>query len=285
MKTVQVNVASHNLGGGTTYGTHLYTDGTAQIGSVLRIVQSNPKVDAVTFQEMLRPEFDYWVQQQGWFGAFVNMTTKDENKFRGNEDKGQAVLSRYPIMGMDIVPLPTTGVVTGKEFNLLAVKIDHPAFLTVKDNLWVATTHLWSAGLAPDGTEYTNNDEIREQQAKAIADYLNPKVGWARKYVLTGDFNTGPKTAPIDLLHRVARNGTVGTAKFWEADQSHGIEGLQRGGRDTVEGRKIDYWFASHTGASPFENGIDLELVSASENYGDKHDKILHGCVKWTDVE
>jgi endonuclease/exonuclease/phosphatase family metal-dependent hydrolase len=290
MKTVQVNVISHNIGGGTTYGTHLYSDGIAQIGSVLRLVQNNPNVDAVTLQECLRGEYDYWTLQRGWHGAFIPMTTADENQWRGGQDKGQAVLSPYPILHVDVIPLGMlSGVATGKEFNLLSCKIDHPQFRDVNDSLWVATTHLWSAGHNPDtGQPYSGetNDAIRELQARNMAEHLNPRVGWSRKYILTGDLNTSPKTLPIDHLHRVNRNGTVGsTAKFWEADQSHGIEGLQRAGRDTVEGRKIDYWFASHNGASPFDNGIDMSLHTASENYGDKHDKILHGQVRWTNVE
>ena len=287
MAKATIRVVSHNIGGGTTYGTHLYSDGTAQVGSVLRLVQECPGTDAITLQECLRGEFDYWVNSHGWFGSFVPMTTADENKLRGNQDKGQAVLSRYPVLDTDVIPLGMLdGVSTGKEFNLLAVKIDHPAFKNVKDSLWVCTTHLWNAGHDKAGNAYSKevNHAIRELQANNIADYLNPRVGWSRKFILTGDLNTSPKTRPIDYLHRVNRNGSIGTAKFWEADQSHGISGLRRGGRYTVEGRKIDYWFASFSGASPYESGIDMTLHTASENYGSKHDKILNGKVKWTDL-
>lgn len=284
MSTATIKVVSHNIGGGTTYGTHLYSDGTAQIGSVMRLVQNDPAIDAITLQECLRGEFDEWIAR-GWYGTFVLMTTADENKFRGNQDKGQAVLSRYPILSVDVVPLPvTSGVVTQKDFSLVCAQIDHPGF-TALDDLYVSTTHLWSSGLDPNGVEYpgSTNDAIRELQAQTIADYLNPRVGWSRKYILTGDFNTGPKTAPIDHLHRVNRDGTVGTAKFWEADQ-YQTGTLQRGGRDTVPGRKIDYWFASFSGAAKDATGIDMTLTTASENGGDKHDKILNGKVKWTNI-
>lgn len=290
MATARINVISHNLGGGTTYGTHLFSNGLAQVGSVMRIVQGSEssdqtRIDVVTLQECLRPEFNLWVER-GWWGVFVPMTTADENKFRGNEDKGQAILSRFPIVSYHATPLGMLeGVSTGKEFNLLCAKIDHPEFEGYEDDLWVATTHLWSAGLDKNGVAYSGevNDAIRELQAEAIASHLNPRVKWARKYILTGDFNTGPKTQAIDHLHRVNRDGSVGVAKFWEADQFKGTTQLQRDGRDTVTGRKIDYWFASHSGVNP-ETGIGMTLHSASENGGDKHDKILNGTVRWTDL-
>jgi endonuclease/exonuclease/phosphatase family metal-dependent hydrolase len=211
------------------------------------------------------------------------MTTADENKFRGNEDKGQAILSRWPILEYDVIPLPMVeGVVTKKDFSLIVAKIDHPKFAQYKESLWVATTHLWSAGIAPDGSQYENNDDIRLLQATEIATYLNRRVGSPRRYILTGDFNTGPKTAPIDLLHRVNRDGSIGTAKFWEGDQA--LYGdLAREGRPTVAGRKIDYFFAQHKGVHPYD-GIGTVLIPASANGGDCHEKILRSWVRFADL-
>lgn len=274
-----VNVVSHNLGGGTTYGTGLYSDGIAPVGTVKRVTQSE-NIDIVTLQEVLLPEYQSWVDA-GWYGVFVAMTTADENKFRGYEDKGQAILSKYPILDYDVIPLPVVeGVVTKKDFSLLVAKIEHPKFDKYKESLWVATTHLWSAGLDPDGRLYDNNKEIRELQAKEIATYFNRRVRWARRYILTGDFNTGPKTEPIDLLHRVNQDGSIGRAKFWEGDQAL-YGGLSREGRPTVNGRKIDYFFAQHKGVDPVD-GIGTVLINASANDGDAHDKILHGWVRFT---
>lgn len=293
MTTVRVNIVNHNIGGGTTYGTGLYSDGIAPTGTVLRIVQSTEssspdQIDAVTLQECLRSEFEYWTNVRGWYGVFSIMTTADENKFRGNQDKGQAILSRYPILDshVEFLGVPAN-VVTQKDFTLLSVKIDHPGFRNVVDKLWVSTTHLWSAGLDPYGVEYdgNTNDSVRNFQAGKVSDYLSIRTQWAQKHILTGDFNTGPKTFAIDYIHRVNRDGSVGTAKFWEGDQSHGISGLQRAGRDTSTGRKIDYFFASFQGANSLEAGIDMELVTASENGGDKHLMILHGKAIWADVQ
>lgn len=294
MSTARIDVVNHNIGGGGTYGTHLYTDGTAQIGSVLRVVQDydddpTTRIDAITLQEVYESHFEWWRNHNGWYGVFVPMTDGFENPIP--ERKGQAVLSRYPVLDSHIEPLGVGGLVaTGKEFNLLCVSFDHPGF-TGADNLWICTTHLWAQGHDPNGVLYSaaTNDAVRDAQAEKIADYLNPRVGYARKYILTGDFNTSPKTTTIDYLHRVNRNGTIGTAKFWEADQSqdniHGAGNLGRGGRDTVTGRKIDYWFASYSGtADAHEAGIDMTLHTASPNGGVPHEEVMRGWVKWTDI-
>lgn len=294
MTSARVNVVSHNIGGGTTYGGGLYSDGMAPVGTVLRVVQANEsdsrtRIHAVTLQEVLRSEFDYWLSM-GWYGVFVPMTTADENKFRGNEDKGQAVFSRYPIVDHHLERLAVPEkVVTQKDFSLLCVQIDHPDFWDVRDTLWICTTHLWSAGLDPDGLLYPSrvNDETRTLQAKQISEYLDHRTNWSRKFILTGDFNTRPKSDAIDYLHRVNRDGTIGTAKFWEGDQSYDPMfdgGLGRGGRNTVEGRKIDYFFASHQGANPHNFGIDMTLHPATPNGGAPHAQIIRGWARWRDL-
>lgn len=288
----RVDVVSHNVGGGRLYGGGVYSDGMAYTGSVMRVVQTRP-IDVVALQECLRPDFDDWLNRfQTWHGVFARM--REAHEAREGAEKGLAILSRFPILDHTVVPLGNHPVVTDKEFNLLTAKVDHPGFRDSSFGLHVATTHLWSGAIDPEtGQLYPNetNDDVRRLQANKIVEYLNPRVGWARKYVLTGDFNTSPKTPPIDLIHRIERDGDVGSSKFWEADQSHNAPDgkLARGGRDTVavgepSGRKIDYWFASHIGASPHEYGIDMDLITAGENGGAPHDKILHGWVKWSDV-
>lgn len=284
----RIEVVNHNIGGGTTYGEGLWSDGLARTGSVMRLVQDFG-ADAITLQECTESQFEFWRNQNGWFGTFIPMVEAIENST--GERKGQAVLSRYPMIDSHVEPLGVNGLVaTGKEFNLLCAAFDHPGF-TGEDTLWIATTHLWAQGHDPLGNLYSaeTNDAVRNFQAGKIADYLNPRVGYARKYVFTGDLNTTAKTTAIDNFHKVNRNGTIGTtAKFWEGDQSQdsvfGAGNLGRGGRDTVVGRKIDYWFASHSGATAHEAGLDMALHDASINGGVPHEKILRGWVTWTDV-
>lgn len=288
---VRLNVVSHNIGGGATYGDGLWSDGFAKTGTVMRLAQDTA-VDAVTLQECVESQFEFFKAHMGWAGVFAPMREAHEDK--SGEPKGLAVLTPYPVLDVTVVPLGNHPVITDKDFNLLSVKIDKPAFRSTGYGAYVATTHLWSGARDPSTGELypeSVDDDVRRLQANKIVDYLEPRVGWARKYVLTGDFNCSPKKPPIDALHRVNRDGTIGTAKFWEADQSQNTSGsnLARGGRDTVavgtaSGRKIDYWFGSHIGLDPHEGGIDMELVSASYNGGAPHDVILHGRAIWTDV-
>lgn len=287
----RVDVVSHNVGGGTVYGEGLWSDGLARVGSPMRVAQEFAP-DAVTLQECLLSQFEFWKTHMGWNGIFAAM--REAHEANEGEPKGLAVLTPHAILDHTVVFLDNQPVVTDKDFNLLSVKIAHPAF-TGTTGCYVATTHLWSGGIDPStGALYPESvdDDVRRLQSNKIVEYLNPRVGWDRKYVLTGDFNTSPKTPPIDNIHRVKRDGTIGTAKFWEADQSQNTTGtdLARGGRDTVavgtsSGRKIDYWFGSHIGATPHEDGIDMELITANENNGGApHDRILRGWVRWTDV-
>jgi hypothetical protein len=289
----RVDVIDHNVGGGTTYGESLWSDGKARVGTSMRLAQEDPSVDAVTLQECLLSQFEFWKTHMGWNGIFAAM--REAHEANEGEPKGLAVLTPHAILDHTVVPLGNTPVVTDKDFNLLSVQIDHPGFVGTGYGCYVATTHLWSGGIDPStGVLYpeSTDDDVRRLQANKIVEYLNPRVGWARKYVLTGDFNTSPKTPPIDNIHRVKRDGTIGTAKFWEADQSQNTTGtdLARGGRDTVavgttSGRKIDYWFGSHIGATAHEDGIDMELITADENNGGApHDRILQGWIRWTDI-
>lgn len=288
MSTAITTVVNHNIGHGSTQGPGLYADGLAPLGTVLRVVQEQG-ADAITLQEVTESEYYHWRNVHGWHGVFVPMTEGSENST--GQPLGQAVLSRYPLLSSSTEPLGHDGVVTGKDFNLLCASFDHPDFRGKNDDWWVATTHLWSAGHDHNGDLYSGavNDAVRNSQANRVAAYLNPRVGYARKYILTGDFNTSAKTTAIDHIHKVNRNGTVGTsAKFWEGDQSdngtHGAGSLGRGGRDTITGRKIDYFFASHTGANPHEDGIDLTLHGCAPNGGVPHEEVMRGWVKWTDV-
>lgn len=291
-RMARVDVVSHNVGGGRLYGGGVYSDGTAHTGSVMRIVQTRG-IDAVALQEVLEPDFHDWLARfPNWSGVFAPM--REAHEAKEGYAKGLAVLSPYDVLDSTVVPLGNTPVVTDKDFNLLSVEIDHPAFRGKTTRCYVATTHLWSGAIDPNTGELypeSTDDDVRRLQSNKIVEYLDPRVGWDRKYVLTGDFNTSPKTPPIDNIHRVKRDGTIGTAKFWEGDQSHNAPDgqLARGGRDTVavgtnSGRKIDYWFASFRGAGAHESGIDMDLISASANDGDPHPKILHGWVNWSDV-
>lgn len=287
----RVEVVNQNVGRQPLYGTGIWSDGTAHVGSPMRIAQEFGS-DVVTVQECLLSHFEQFKTHMGWYGEFSHM--KEPHEDLSGEYKGLAILSKYPIFDKTIVDLQPNMVQTGKDFNLLVVGIDHPGFRDSPDKLYVATTHLWSAGHDPEGVLYSEevNRDVRRIQANKIADYLNPRIGWTRRYVLTGDFNTSPKSPPIDVLHRVNRDGSIGVSKFWEADQAQNapMGQLARGGRDTVDGkqpgngRKIDYWFASHRGASPYTTGIDMDLYRTAEAGGVPHDYIMRGWVRWPDV-
>lgn len=267
--SVTVEVVSHNVGSGSAEQAHL-------LGC---------RADALTLQECIEPEYQALLLL-GWHGAFAPMREAWED--RSGHRKGLAVLSRHPIVETRVVFLGTGPKVrTDKDFNLLCVSIDHPAFRDSEEALWVATTHLWSAGRDEAGDLYSTetNDAVRLHQAKKIARYLEPRIEVDR-YVLTGDFNTGPRTRPIDQLHGVTRSGAIGVRPFWEADQSHSGK-IRRGGRDTVDGdpgrnngRKIDYWFASR-GGIPAKTGVDLDLHPAKDNGGAPHDRVLVGRATW----
>lgn len=287
----RVEVVNQNVGRQPLYGTGIWSDGTAHVGSPMRVAQDN-RSDVVTAQECLLSHFEQFKAHMGWYGEFVHM--KEPHEELTGEYKGLAILSKHPIINKTVIDLQPSLVKTGKDFHLLVVTIEHPGFRGSGQTLNVATTHLWSAGHDPNGVLYSKevNRDVRRLQANKIAEYLNPRVGWARRYILTGDFNTSPKTPPIDALHRVNRDGTIGDAKFWEADQAHNtaLGRLARGGRDTIDGkkpgngRKIDYWFASHRGASPHAEGIDMQLIPTAEAGGVPHDYILRGWVRWPDV-
>lgn len=288
----RVDVVSHNVGGGTVYGQGLWSDGLAQVGSPMRVAQVQNS-DAVTLQECRLSQFEFWREHMGWDGVFAQM--REAHEAKEGEEKGLAILSPFQILDYNVVPLGNHPVITDKEFNLLSARIDHPSFRGKGVGCYVATTHLWSGAKDPGTGELypeSVDRDVRRLQANKIVDYLEPRVCRWRKYVLTGDFNTSPKTPPIDKIHRVNRDGSIGSAKFWEADQSHNapVGQLARGGRDTVAvgtstGRKIDYWFASHIGADPHETGIRMTLHDARAlNGGSPHPVILNGSVRWTDV-
>lgn len=268
-----VSVVNHNIGAGSSAGARY-------------VAKWFYESDAVTLQECLEPEFERWLDR-GWFGSFAAMRGYSEHPsgFR----KGLAILSRYPVLETSVVALGVGGLVnTDKEFNLLGVSIDHPAFRDKSASLWVTTTHLWSAGRDEAGNlySYDTNKAVRLHQAKRLARHLEPLVG-TNKYVLTGDFNSSPRTPVIDQIHGISREGHINTRDFWEADQFY-TGTLRRGGRDTVggrngHGRKIDYWFASRGGMDP-RNGIELDLRPAPRNGGARHDWILRGRATWPGV-
>lgn len=129
--------------------------------------------------------------------------------------------------------------------------------MQVPGRLTFCTTHLWASHA--DTKDVPGEDEkIRAEQARMIAKILEG-YGANRRVVLTGDFNSVPKSEAMDRIYRVTREGKINREnRFWEVDQSYDPicgagDRLCRNGRNTrpLSNVKGDYIFASHVGVRP----------------------------------
>ena len=197
-------------------------------------------VDAVTFQELCESHKDALVAA-GWqvhWKPQIDGNAKCPVTADGHTRKGNAIATRRGLGETQTRDLGTYG---GRNFKLLCAHITGSGIA----NSWVCTTHL-ALGYdgAPDGAAN------RAAQTAKIADTLNPWVASGRRVVLTGDFNAVPASGELGPIYRVQGNGTDGD-QFWEGDQSDAsyCASLCRNMQPTTDnGRKLDYFFASHRG-------------------------------------
>lgn len=230
--------------------------------SALSAAASWGDVDAITFQELCESQIaevkaaGYQVFWRGQIRASNCPPSADGTRWKGN-----AIATPRGFGTKKVTSLGTYG---GRAFKLLCARITG----TGVAGSWVCTSHLALAYAdAPDGSA------TRTTQARKIAGRLAPWIADGRRVVLTGDFNDSPKSTPIDALHRVRRNGTIGTlGKFWEGDQSDngvcGGDGLCRAMEPTTDAnaqgtrRPIDYFFASYRGVNAHA-GMSKGLVDS----------------------
>ncbi len=231
--------------------------------SALNEAASWGDVDAITFQELCQSQISqvraagYQVMWKKQVQASSCPATADGMRWKGN-----AIATTRGLGTQKVTPLGTYG---GRSFKLLCAKITR----TGVAGSWVCTTHL-ALGY-PDAP---NGSRTRTTQARKIAGRLGPWIADGRRVVLTGDFNDKPKSAAIDALHRVRRDGTLGTrGRFWEGDQSDngacGGDGLCRAMEPTTDPnengtrRALDYFFASYRGVGA-DRGMSKGLIDSA---------------------
>lgn len=317
--TRSIIAVNANVGSGTVVGANF--TGTPAANSPLGKA-INKNATFLMLQEVCRSQFDWMQANTAYKGVFTPMTSGDETAQIGacsaSDAKGQAVLSNRGILNPsgEVVslqaPLRSNGVHTGKNFRLTCITVAEWGFRGSPsdpnrnaDYLTGCTTHLWSAGRDRNGHLYSSakNKAVRNGQAQRIAGFLNARSGSSgnHKVILTGDFNAIPKSGPIDKIHRVNQNGTVGSlGRFWEGDQSllgsWGCSGssttLCRDGRGTLDAgtnsRKYDYMFGSFSGLDK-HTGIKRHLVAQNVQVTGNppavpHHYMLDATFTWTDV-
>ena len=217
-------------------------------------------VDAITFQELCQSQIPevraagYQVMWSKQIQASDCPVTTGDKRWKGN-----AIATKRGLGKQEVTALGKYG---GRSFKLLCANITR----TGVAGSWVCTTHL--ALKYPGATNGTKN---RITQTRKIAGRLNPWIAGGRKVVLTGDFNDQPKSTPIDALHRVRRDGSIGTqGRFWEGDQSDvcGGGGLCRAMEVTTDPNKdgnrraLDYFFAGYRGVNA-HTGMSKTLVNS----------------------
>lgn len=294
----EVQVLNANIGGANVAGSGIYANGLAPAGTLLRMMQDRPDIDAVTVQEICRNQAVWLSQYTGWSYAFTPMTHEHENtgaETCANDQKGQAVLTTPLSFNKFWEGTHELGNVdNGKEFRGLCVGVKGLGFNT--ETLLICTAHLWSGAAGYD--EAFNKAKRNSQSANLMA-WLEPSTTPAseHKVIFGADMNSTPLQPAIDQVHRVQHNGTINSAnKFWEVDQSRigsawGCNGdattVCRAGRPTSGGRKIDYLFASEDGMDRHE-GLTATLVNQSAGVGGSnaapHDFAIAGEFRWTNT-
>lgn len=103
----------------------------------------------------------------------------------GDVSFGNAILSRWPIAASDTRPLPTTA--TTNEFRVaLKAEVDGP-----RGRFEVYTTHLnWRY----------DESHVRQEQVRAIAEFIGESEGRTYPPILCGDFNAEPDSDEIRML-------------------------------------------------------------------------------------
>lgn len=235
-------------------------------------VEAESGAHVVTMQEACTADFNGFrdhFRPRGWDVRFVAMKKFAEKDLDecGKGDKGLVIAAKHKLENVRAYPLPVLqklpgqpGYIGGREFFLFCA--DVPA-IQVPGRLRFCTTHLW-AGHTDTNDVAGANEAIRAEQAAEIARILEAE-GRNRRIILTGDFNSVPRSAAMDQIYRVNRDRTINTGnRFWEVDQSYDPicgagDRLCRGGRVTrpLSKEKGDYIFASYLGVNP-HTGLSL---------------------------
>lgn len=317
--TRSITAVTANVGSGTVVGAN-FTGTPAADSPLGKAIETNATF--LMLQEVCRSQFDWMQANTDYKGVFTAMTSAGETKDIGacspDDRKGQAVLSNRGILNPsgEVVslqePLRSNKVATGKKFRLTCITVAEWGFHgspsdpdANADYLTGCTTHLWSAGHDRNGDPYSSakNNAVRNGQARRIATFLNARSGASgnHKVILAGDFNETPKSGPINKIHRVNQDGTVGNVgRFWEGDQSSigswGCSGdattLCRDGRGTLQvgpnSRKYDYMFGSFSGLHK-HTGITRHLVAQNVQVTGNppavpHHYMIDATFTWTDV-
>lgn len=265
----KVVIVNHNIAGERT-------DKKADWKGVKREAEGKSGADLVTMQEACTADYNGFrdhFRPKGWDVVFVAMKKAAEGDLkecRGG-DKGLvlAAKTRHKLMNVKAYPLPVQGKLPGdpgylggREFFLFCADV-RAMPVQVPGSFRLCTTHLW-AGHSTTNEKPGENEKIRAEQAGVIAKILEA-ASPNRRIILTGDFNAEPKSAAMDEIYRVNRDGSINRDnRFWEVDQSYDDicgEGdkLCRDGRNTRPLSKVkgDYIFASHIGVNP-HSGLKL---------------------------
>ncbi|QBR92766.1 endonuclease/exonuclease/phosphatase family protein [Nocardioides euryhalodurans] len=193
-------------------------------------------VDAITFQELCKSQVAeltaagyrvHWREQRAATDASCR--------------KGNAIASVHTFGDTSTRTLITRG--TGKKkrvFKLLCVDLQGTGVARTT----VCTSHFPldynGKNTAPSG------EQNRVTVANKIRGILDTKIENRRRVVMTGDFNDGPKSAPLDRFYKVK-----GSGRFWEGDQKCGKTSVCRAMAPTTDsGRELDYFFASAPGVN-----------------------------------
>ena len=212
-----------------TYNLHFGFDvrGWSDLEATARAIEATG-ADVVGLQEVSRGWYvNGSTDMLGWLQRRLRMPYV---RFAGASDAiwGNAVLSRYPIVGGEVVPLPRGGVPLRR--NALRVELD----LGAGRRLQVFVTHLHHLE-GPEGAR------VRLAQLTPLLE----RVAGQPATVLMGDFNAEPDSAEIALVRAAglsdaftAGDGGRADERTWPSDRPD---------------RRIDYiWLSGDLAASGF---------------------------------
>lgn len=210
-------------------------------------------VDAITYQELCKKE----IAPLKAAGFDVHWRLQVDPKKEGKCTKGNAIVTPRAHSNPQTFELlrrrSTDKWRDLRIFKLLCVDMPNSGV----GKATVCTTHFPldynGKNTAPSGLQ---NRLIVADKIKSI---VNRKIANGRRVILTGDFNSFPKTSPLSRFYSYAG----GNGRFVEGDPK-----CKRKCRDmaptTSNGKKIDYFLAS----SPKLGRIDKQIGSAYDPVG-----------------
>jgi endonuclease/exonuclease/phosphatase (EEP) superfamily protein YafD len=219
-------------------------------------------VDAITYQELCKNQIDD-VQAAGYRVHWSQHRARTKNSCR----KVVAVASTHRFANTDTYGVGTFG--RGKKKRTIKLVCADLRGTGVARTT-VCTSHFpldYNGKAAPSGLQN------RIKVADRIRAIVNRKISAGRRVVLTGDFNSKPRTAPLTRFYRAHGNG-----RFWEGDQRCGKSSVCRDMKPTTSsGGKLDYVFASSPGVNRL-NGVSKLAVKKYDRSGHF---VIRGSVKF----